>query len=88
MEQPPPLEEVGQAEELVARVCAIDIAKATGMVCVRLPHESVEGRRVQRTWTVAATTNAILELGDHLVCQGVTRVVMEATGAYVRCEGA
>jgi transposase len=31
---------------------------------------------------VAATTNAILELADHLVCQGVTRVVMEATGAY------
>jgi transposase len=82
MEQPPPVEEVDQAEELVARVCAIDIAKATGMVCVRLPHESVEGKRVQRTWTVAATTNAILELADHLVCQGVTRVVMEATGAY------
>jgi transposase len=82
MEEPPPVEEVDRAEELVARVCAIDIAKATGMVCVRLPHESVEGKRVQRTWTVAATTNAILELADHLVCQSVTRVVMEATGAY------
>jgi hypothetical protein len=82
MEQPSLVEDVDLAEGLVARVCAIDIAKATGMVCVRLPHENVEGRRVQRTWTVAATTNAILELADHLVCQSVTRVVMEATGAY------
>ncbi|WP_229882274.1 IS110 family transposase [Streptomyces alanosinicus] len=33
-------------------------------------------------WNVPATTAAILELGDRLVCQGVTRVVMEATGTY------
>jgi transposase len=82
MTQPPPGEEVEQAEGLVARVAAIDIAKASGMICLRLPHDHIEGRRVQRVWTVAATTNAILELGDHLRCQGVTRVVMEATGSY------
>jgi transposase len=33
-------------------------------------------------WNVPASTIGILELGDRLVCQGVTRVVMEATGAY------
>ncbi|WP_331719128.1 hypothetical protein OG985_49215 (plasmid) [Streptomyces sp. NBC_00289] len=33
------VEEIEQAEELVARVAAIDIAKASGMVCVRVPHE-------------------------------------------------
>ncbi|MFD7057197.1 hypothetical protein ACFWBS_55715 [Streptomyces mirabilis] len=55
---------------------------------MRLPHERIEGRRTQRVWNVSATTNAILELGDHLLCQGVTRVVMEATGSYVRREGA
>jgi transposase len=82
MTQPPPVEEVEQAEELVERVAAIDIAKASGMICLRLPHDSVKGKRVQRVWSVAATTNAILELGDHLRCQGVTRVVMEATGSY------
>ena len=82
MTDPPTVEEVEQAEELVARVAAIDIAKASGMVCTRLPQEGRPGRRVQRVWSVAATTNAILELGDHLVCQGVTRVVMEATGSY------
>ncbi|WP_406723565.1 IS110 family transposase [Streptomyces sp. GD-15H] len=68
----------------VARVAAIDIAKASGMVCLRVPHDTIEGRRVQKVWTVASTTNAILELGDKLVCQGVERVVMEATGSYWR----
>ncbi|MEV8569604.1 IS110 family transposase [Streptomyces sp. NPDC051322] len=89
MDTPPPLEEVDRSEELVSRVCAIDIAKASGMVCVRLPHDSLPGRRapgagrrVQRTWTLPATTNTILDLADHLVCQSVSRVVMEATGAY------
>ncbi|MFD1277181.1 hypothetical protein ACFQ51_51285 [Streptomyces kaempferi] len=37
---------------------------------------------MQQVWTVASTTNAILELGDRLVCQGIQRVVMEATGSY------
>ncbi|MFD5574725.1 hypothetical protein [Streptomyces cadmiisoli] len=55
----------------VARVAAIDIAKASGMVCLRVPHDAIEGRRVQQVWNVASTTNAILELGDRLVCQGV-----------------
>ncbi|MFJ9968581.1 hypothetical protein [Streptomyces avermitilis] len=69
-------------EEAVARVAAIDIAKNSGVACTRLPHEQREGKRAQRVWTVASTTNAIVELGDHLVCQGVTLVVMEATGNY------
>ncbi|MFG3403628.1 IS110 family transposase [Streptomyces sp. NPDC048142] len=68
----------------VGRVAAIDIAKASGMVCLRVPHDTIEGRRVQQVWNVASTTNAILELGDRLVCQGVERVVMEATGNYWR----
>jgi transposase len=76
------LEESEQAGELVARAAAIDIAKASGMVCMRLPHDSKPGRRVQQVWNVAATTNAILELGDRLICQGVTLVVMESTSVY------
>lgn len=78
-------EETEQAEEIVERVAAIDIAKASGMVCTRLPHDEKPGKRVQRVWNVGATTNAILELADHLRCQGVTRVVMEATGPYWKC---
>ena len=76
------VEEIEQAEELVARVAAIDIAKASGMVCVRVPHEDKPGKRVQRVFNTVATSGAILELADHLVCQGITRVVMEATSTY------
>ena len=78
----PETQELGTVEDLVERDAAIDVAKASGMVCVRLPHETRTGRRVQEVWNVPATTTAILELGDRLVCQGVARVVMEATGAY------
>ncbi|MFD4396858.1 transposase [Kitasatospora sp. NPDC058478] len=70
------------ADGAVARVAAIDIAKASGVVCMRLPHEEREGRRVQEVWTVASTTNAVLELGDRLRIHGVQRVVTEATDSY------
>ena len=66
-------------EQLVARVAAIDVAKAAGVVCTRVPHDTVAGRRVTKVWEVAATTNAIVELSDHLVCQGIERVVVEST---------
>jgi transposase len=33
--------------ELVARVCALDIGKASVMACVRVPHEDTPGRRRQ-----------------------------------------
>ncbi|MFE3527358.1 transposase, partial [Streptomyces sp. NPDC059161] len=65
----------------VVRVAAVDIGKASGMVCLRVPHDTIEGRRIQKVWTVASTTNAILELGDTLVCQGVERIVMAEIGA-------
>lgn len=71
-----------QRVEQVERVAAIDVAKASGMVCTRLPSEANAARRVQRTWAVGATTQEIIALGDHLVCQGVELVVMEATGVF------
>ena len=44
-----PLEIVDEEHEQVyERVAAIDVAKAAGMVCVRVPHESRPGRRVGR----------------------------------------
>jgi transposase len=76
------VEEIEQAQEIVERVAAIDIAKASGMVCVRTPHEDKPGKRVQRVFNTLATSGAILDLADHLICQGVTRVVMEATSTY------
>jgi len=71
-------------EEVVARVAAIDVAKATGMVCTRVPRENTPGKRVTRVWQVSATTNAILGLADHLVGAGIERVVVESTSDYWR----
>ena len=76
--------EDGEHEQVLGRVAAIDVAKATGMVCTRVPHESRPGRRLTKVWEVAATTNAIIELADHLVCQGIERVVVESTSDYWR----
>ncbi|MEU9134154.1 hypothetical protein AB0D08_39835 [Kitasatospora sp. NPDC048540] len=42
--------------ELVERVSAIDIPKASGMVCVRVPHDDGSGRRVQRVSLCAVTS--------------------------------
>jgi hypothetical protein len=68
-------EEIPDAEhELVAeRVCAVDVAKASGKVCVRAQAASKPGRRVSRVWDVAATTAAITELGEHPVDLGLRR---------------
>jgi hypothetical protein len=59
-------------EQIVQRVAAIDVAKASGMVCLRVPHETIPGRRVTKVWPVAATTAALIELGDHLRAGRVT----------------
>lgn len=76
--------DVADDEEVLAKVAAIDVAKATGMVCTRIPHENTPGRRVTKVWQVSATTNAIMELADHLACAGIERVVVESTSDYWR----
>lgn len=70
--------------EVVERVGAIDVAKASGKVCTRVPHPSVAGRRVTKVWGVATTTTAIMELADELARQGIERVVVESTSDYWR----
>ena len=74
----------GEREQILARVAAIDVAKASGMVCTRMPHPAVAGRRVTKVWSVSATTNAILELADHLVGLDVEQVTLESTSDYWR----
>jgi transposase len=59
-------------EEIVERVAAIDVAKASGTVCTRVPHGSIAARRVTRVWDVAATTNAIMALA--VLAKGRMRV--------------
>src|SRR5258708_13043750 len=71
-------------EQVIERVAAIDVDKASGMVCVRVPHESVPGRRVSRVWEGPATTRAVTELGDHLACEGIEKVTVGSTSDYWR----
>jgi transposase len=75
---------VEESEQQLARVAAVDVAKASGMVCTRVPHESAPGRRVTRVWSVPATTGAVAALADQLADLGVERVVLEATSDYWR----
>jgi transposase len=71
-------------ERIVERVAAIDVAKASGKVCTRVPHASIRGRRVTKVWQVPATTNAIMALAEELSGAGIERVVVESTSDYWR----
>jgi transposase len=66
------------------RCAGIDVAKASGVVCVRLPPQREGGRRVSVTETFAATVPAILELAAWLAGYGVQMVSMESTSDYWR----
>ncbi len=76
------MEEVGEQEFLVERVAALDLGKAVLEACVRVPHPSRPGRRMQEVRTFATTTSALLEMAGWLHRWGVTRVVMESTSSY------
>jgi transposase len=70
-------------ELVIERVGAIDVAKASGKVCVRASKDAV-GRRSSRVWDVAATTGAISELAAQLVADRIERVTVESTSDYWR----
>jgi transposase len=72
------MEQVDESGELVERVAALDIGKASVMACIRIPHEDGRGRN-QEVREYGATTGALLTLAGHLHRHGVTLVVMEAT---------
>jgi transposase len=83
--RPDPVEIDAEAhEQVVERVAAIDVAKASGMVCTRVPHQAKPSQRSTKVWQVPATSNAILELAEQLVAQGIERVVVESTSDYWR----
>jgi transposase len=83
MRQPQEIEDE-EYEQVVERVAAVDVAKASGMVCTRVPHPSRPGRRRTRVWDVGATTNAIIELGGQLAGEGIEKVTIESTSDYWR----
>ena len=69
-------------ELVIERAAAIDVAKAAGKVCVRLPGKS--GRRFSRVWDVPARSGAITELAEQLKQLGVEKVSEESTSDYWR----
>jgi len=71
-------------EQITERVAAIDVAKDAGKVCTRASRDGGPGRRVSKVWDVKATTRAVLELADHLVCQQIEKVTIESTSDYWR----
>ena len=71
-----------ESEQVLERVCAVDVAKESGMVCTRLAGPT--GRRTSRVWQVPATTNAVSDLAAELVAAGVEKVTVESTSDYWR----
>ena len=71
-------------EQVLGRVAAVDVAKAAGMVCIRVPHPSRPGKRRTRVWEAAATTGAVLGLAEQLAGEGIEMVTLEATSDYWR----
>jgi transposase len=80
------VEEVVDAdfERVLDRVCAIDVAKAFGNVCVRLPGGGQSGRRFRRTWQVPATLNRVEALAGELMDLRIEKVTLESTSDYWR----
>ena len=68
-------------EAVHPRCAGLDVSKSDAKACVRV--QGTGGRRTASsvsTW--GSMTRQIMELREHLIAQKVTRVVLEATGAY------
>ena len=83
MREPQEIEDE-EHEQTWERVAAIDVAKASGMVCTRVAHPARPGRRLTRVWEVPATTGAISELAGQLAGLGIQKVTVESTSDYWR----
>jgi len=78
----PQVIEDDEQQRVFDRVAAVDVAKATGMVCVRLPRR--DGSRYSKVWEVTATMGAVTELGRQLMKDRIQMVTLEATSDYWR----
>ena len=68
--------------DLVVERCAgVDIGKHEVVACVRTPDPSGKGRR-KETRTFSSFTSQLEAMADWFTAEGVTQVVMEATGSY------
>ena len=71
-------------ERIFERVCAIDVGKDIGTVCLRGPAATAAGRRSSKVWDVAARSRAVSDLASELVEAGVEKVTVESTSDYWR----
>ena len=69
------MEDVHEEPLFVQRVAGLDIAGVT----IRVPSDTISGRRQQETRTFGTTRRQLLDLADWLRSWGVTKVGMEAT---------
>jgi transposase len=69
---------------ITERVAGLDVHKKTVTACARTPDEraSKTGHRRSQTKTFGTFVNELEGLRDWLTAQGVTLVVMEATGVF------
>jgi transposase len=67
---------------LVERCAGLDVAKQEVVACVRTPDPGAGGQRRQAIRTFATFSADLEALADWLAAEGVTQVVMEATGQY------
>jgi hypothetical protein len=68
-------------EQVHQRVAAIDVGKAAGVVCVRMPSAGGSGRRVSKVWQVDAKFNAVVGLAERFVRLQVEKVTVTLTPA-------
>lgn len=66
---------------LLERCAGVDIGKDEVVACVRTPGPSGKGRR-KETKTFPSFTGSLEAMADWFAAEGVTEVVMEATGSY------
>jgi transposase len=72
-------------EVVYERVAAVDVAKASGVVCMRLPDLARPGRYSNQIWdNVPAARARITELGRELLRHQVQMVTLESTSDYWR----
>jgi transposase len=76
------LEQTQDQQEVIERIAALDIGKATLVCCARVP--GTGSKRAQEVTTYSTMTRALQTMADRLLELGVTRVVMEATSDYWR----
>jgi len=60
------LQETADREEIIERVAALDIGKASVVCCARIPDDGRRGRRLQEVLEYSTMTGALLRLADRL----------------------